>query len=849
MNCLFNERSITEEQKVYGVQPILTAKIKQERNKPDNDPYVFDEHSGCYHRNSDEGTRQATLLCTGLIEYDRKLEADAESFGNYEFLRSIKPAAACFGDADFIIGSMSTMASVQYPSIGDVPVSTIENGYRNCRIEFVEALKTAGFTALAAANVYNAGLGIDGLIDTENTIKDSGIISTGIGYKKNSVVEINGIKIGLVSITAECYNYDQVMTTEGADKFLNIYDTVKTKEEIDLVKDKGAEFILAYVYCSTQRNPMSLAARKVLAEEIAELGADYIICSGIRVLAPYYRYTTEDGRNVPIATSLGSFISGRKAADDVGGAVIKLTLGRDFSGGIYIDDRYIPIKKEQRSAVGTALGEEIALENGGMIKSADPYTNTLTIAEIYECLGKKPKAIDLKHFGDKYDQPVSCVALRKEYMLDGGAAVMLKYEDYMESKSIEWDIQDCVTAGISLVIDNVYHDELPCIVVEEPLIEVFAKLAKTVKDRYEPFTVAITGSMGKTTTKEMAAEVFNTELMTFVIGGNINSIYGVGRFMQKLDSKYQAYVQEVHGGTPKSARYISETISPDICIITNIVKNHMSQVGTIENLVNNKLDIVKGLKEDGIAIICNDNEYLKAAKLPCKTIRYSIEDATCQYYAKDIIQEDGRITFDIVSNESLFDDAGVYPAVLNLQGKHNVGNALAVYAAARQAGIPPYKIIAGLAAYRATGIRQNIFEHGGIRFMLDTYNSNPKALIAMMDVFAQTSPKEGGKKVLVIGMMGEQGDDSPKIHYETGKELCDYEFDLMYCFGEDAKYIADAVNEKGKEAYYFEDREELNKAISSTVHPGDVLMVKGSRFLQLDTDTLVPIYGKSIRKK
>ncbi|MBR5315470.1 MAG: CapA family protein, partial [Firmicutes bacterium] len=878
------EGNVSDLQRKYEVQPVDIGKKKHGVGAKIAEEYVRNSETGMYCRGFDQGEREARIFCTGLIEYDFVLENIAKCFGGYEFRKMFKPVSESFAEADFVIGNLSTMMCADYPSICEVTKEDREKGYSNCREEYLGALKDAGFTALAAANPYNAVLGISGVVDTEAAIQKNQMISSGLGYEKNPIVDINGIKVGILSITTDCFHVRNTLTDEAVAKFLNVYDENRVEDEVEDLKERGAEFVLAYVHCGVGDNKLNQKGRSEVAERVAEAGADYVICTIPRVISEYYQFTTSDDRIVPIVTSLGSFVGGKCPAEGFDGAMLLLYVRKTFDGTIEVDDKYLPLKvcKYHNSreivpvlsylndsdddrddeddeedlndfigterAVAEKLGEGIKRSKKRLIKVADQYTNTLTMEDIYKILKKEPSKKDLEVFGDKYQKPVPCVALRKRYMREGGVAVMYKFGNFGENAPITWDIEECLEAGVSLVIDNEPHDELPCIVVEEPLMDVFALLSKTVRDWYHPVTVGVTGSMGKTTTKELMTCVFETHYQTACGQGNSNAIYQIGQLIQQLEYDDEAYIQEVHGGTQDTASFTSKVISPDICVITNIVKNHMSQIGTIENLIKNKLEITAGMKENGVLILCHDNEYLKDVKPPVRTIRYSVMDETCHYYARNIKDEGAQISFQIVSNESEFDKAGVYDAKLNIRGVHNVSNALAVFATARQAGIPPHKIIAGLSRYRSTGIRQNVFDHGGVKMLLDAYNSNPKALMAMMEVFDQLEPAEDGRKLLVLGMMGEQGDDSPQIHYDTGKAICQYDFDKLFCFGEDAKYLVQAAKECGREAYYFEDRETFNHVICANVRPGDVVVVKGSHSIALDTETMVPIFGNTIRK-
>lgn len=869
--------NVSEIEKKYGVQPIRIARKIQTEEIIEKNDYYLDAEDNVYKRCQDDGEREARIVCTGSIDYDAILERDANCFGSYEFLKSFKTVANCFENTDFVLGNLNTMASNNYPSMTEISSAYVEKeGYNNCRKEFVSALKKSGFSGVAMANPYNACLGLQGVFDTEKTIREKGLICSGIGYEKTPIVEINGIKIAIVSITTECINAKNTITDEGLSIFANVYQENRTQKLISYARECGAEFVLVYIHCGTNSKNSTSSRRERIAEKIAEMGADYIICNVPKVVSRYYRYQTKDNRNVPIATSLGSFISGDNDENGYGTAIIKLFIRRNFDGTIDIDDNYIPIKvfKEHKGVqnaimpaqrffnssytttnyskvvkdVVNRLDSQIRKNYERTVRINSSYTKNLTIAEIYKILGKKPSKKDLERLGDKYHKEVTCITQRRVNMKAGCVAIMYSYGDFYQKVPIKWDIKDCVKAGASLVIDNVPHPELPCIVVSEPLLEVYQKLSEVVRDWYNPVTVAITGSMGKTTTKELTARAFETHYKTLHIHGNSNTIYQIGQVVQKLSNDDEAYIQEVHGGTKGMASCISKLIKPDICVITNIEKNHMSQLGSVENLIKSKMEVIDGLKENGVLILCNDNSYLREMNPDVRTIRYSTSDESCHYYARNIVNTDDGTIFEIVSNESEFDGYGVYKAKLNIQGEHNVGNALAAFAAGRQAGIPAYKIIAGLSRYRTQGIRQNIIEHGGIKMIIDAYNSNPVALLAMLDVFEQIPPKDGGKKIAVLGMMGEQGKESKEIHYNIGKEICKYNIDILFCFGEDAKYMVKAAKECGCEAYYFEERSVFNKVIAETVKPGDVVLFKGSHSMALDTETIIPIFGNVGKK-
>jgi len=853
----------------YEVQPInIIRNSESNKRTHQRSEYIFDETEGIYRKQSKSEENELEIVCAGQIQYDAAIEKNAESFGEYEFLKSFKGVADCFNSADLVVGNLMTMSSDAYPSILKISKADQNKfGFNNCRKEYISALSKVGFDCLAAGNSYNAGMGIQGLFDTERIIAENDMISSGIGYKKDPIIEINGIKIAVLSTVAKCINHHNIFTDIAATQYTNIFDEDRMRKVINDIKAKGAEFILVYVNCGNGKDKLNLKARKSIAENIAEIGADYIICTESKTLSKYYKYTTSDEREVPIATSVSCFITGKNDGS-YDTALLKLKVRRNRDGKIKCNDNYIPLKVckeyngiknvivpaleyyngeqdfiETKKNVKDRLGDEIKIENVRNGSMKGEYTATLTIKEIYDVLGKKPSRADLKKLGELYEQNVSCITMRKTHLRKGCAVILYEYKANYQAERIQCTIDDCVEAGASLVISNKQYDELPCIVMDESLIQVFIKLCKTIKRKHDPITVAITGSMGKTTTKELMVNAFETHYKTLYVSGNYNTTFTIGQVIQKLDEDDEAYIQEVHGGSLSFASQSSKLIEPDICVITNIEKNHIEQVGSLENLIMCKMEITDGLKENGVLIINNDNINLRNVTPSVRTIRYSTFDDTCEYYTKNIRVEDEDTCFDIVCADSEFDTAGVYPARLKIHGEHNVSNAIAAFAAARQAGVPAYKIIEGLSWYRTKGARQNVIEHNGIKMIVDVNNSNPIALQAMFEVFQDLEPEKDGRKIAVLGMMGEQGEESKQIHYDTGKAISEYDYDLLLCFGEDAKYMAQGARAAGKTAVHFTDRAVFNKVISDNVKSGDVVLFKASHSMEFRKDTILPIFG------
>lgn len=398
-------------------------------------------------------------------------------------------------------------------------------------------------------------------------------------------------------------------------------------------------------------------------------------------------------------------MSGKVTEKNQFSAILKLVLYKLKDGKIKIKDRYIPMKRfEQfeniflpvvpslsyyypgyrvkdfakvKKSLAEMIEDEIQVSKERKVKMSTKNYPQLTYQEIYDILEVKPswkekRRIELKKM-------VPTIATRKKELKEGCVAVIVKYQGYKKAE-YEMTIEDAIQKRAALIIAEESCDKIPCIVVES-CKNVCKKLYRTIAAKYDPITVAITGTVGKTTTKELMSDVFDTHYRTLHIEGNNNTFYSVGTILQKLQKQDEAYIQEVHGGTKDSAQNISDIIRPDIAIITNIGEAHLLDMGNMENVIKGKLDIVSGLKDTGVLVVNDDNEYLKDLNIPGKRIlRYSIYNKKCDYYAQNIQDMAKKIKFQIVGKEGIFD------AMLNLQGIHNVGNAVGVFACAIEAG-------------------------------------------------------------------------------------------------------------------------------------------------------------------
>ena len=329
-----------EEVLKYEVSKPVIAKMYNENRKK---TFSFNKETGIYEKDN-ACHDEIKLTLAGQIMYDCSLEEKAKTSNDYNFFPCFTKLNNCFKDSDLSVGNFVAMVSEEAPSMTNNLPSDALKTYCNSRKEFIYALRNAGFDCLAMSSPYNVCTGVSGIIESCNSVQECGIIPSGIGHRKDPIFKIGNIQIAILSYSMDCINRANVITDEGAKKLLNLYDFSSFKEKCNDMKNKGVDFIIAYINCGMTGLQKRYIERKRIAEEIANSGADYIICTVPYIVSKYYRYKTYDNRVVPIATSIGSIISGGTEEPYFLSALIELKLKKMSNGKIQINDDYIPLK-------------------------------------------------------------------------------------------------------------------------------------------------------------------------------------------------------------------------------------------------------------------------------------------------------------------------------------------------------------------------------------------------------------------------------------------------------------------------------------------------------------------------
>lgn len=387
-------------------------------------------------------------------------------------------------------------------------------------------------------------------------------------------------------------------------------------------------------------------------------------------------------------------------------------------------------------------------------------------------------------------------------------------------------------AGAAAVLTSEHdemEDEHPWIRVEDTL-RALQDIGRFCRRRLQLPLVGITGSVGKTTTREMVAAALSAKYRVFKTPGNHNGQIGVPLTLSEISTDDQIGVLELGMSLPGEMTVIAGIAQVDMAVITNVGVTHIEQLGSQDNIYREKMSIQDGLKPGGILFLNGDDPRLKhaRAKEGCKTVYYGT-GSNCDYRAEDVRIENGYPVFTAVCR-------GVFvPVRLKTMGRHNVANAMVALAVADACQVPLTQAAKALEDYHGFKGRQQISEQDGIIVIDDTYNASPVSMIAGLEILH--SMEKAKRRIAVLADMKELGPESPRFHREIGAWINDHPVDVLFTLGDLAKEI-DTVVGDGRGAgmqFHFADgeREQLGNQLQDILAAGDCVLLKGSNSMKL----------------
>ena len=403
-------------------------------------------------------------------------------------------------------------------------------------------------------------------------------------------------------------------------------------------------------------------------------------------------------------------------------------------------------------------------------------------------------------------------------------------------------IPQAIARGASAVIaermpEGISEDDIMRVLVVPSSLEALGKVAKAYKSRIKPRTIAVTGSVGKTTTKEFIYAVVSARYLAHKTEGNFNSELGMPLSVLSMPETAQVCVLEMGMSQAGEIARMTNIATPDIAVITNIGNSHIENLGSRENICKAKLEIVEGMSADGHLILNADEPMLFAqkGKLVQDLIFVSLQNPQADYRALNIREYEDSTEFDLVAGKRVVTNVRI-PTI----GRHNVYDATYAFAVGILLGMSDDEIKRGLMSFRNTGMRQNIYEYGGVTLIEDCYNAGPESMRAAIEVLAKLADKNHCHSIAVLGDMRELGDYSKQLHMEIGTLVASRHIDYLVTFGREAENIAlGAINHAFKP-----DNISINtnteapaaaaKVIFELAKHGDAVLFKASRAVRLE---------------
>ena len=388
-------------------------------------------------------------------------------------------------------------------------------------------------------------------------------------------------------------------------------------------------------------------------------------------------------------------------------------------------------------------------------------------------------------------------------------------------------VEDVLKKNVKAVIASKYNGSDKRVMLVPDTGLALLSVAKGYRERFDIPVVALTGSVGKTTTKGMVFSVVSEKFKALRTEGNLNNEIGVPKTLFRLENGVEAAVIEMGMNHAGEIRRIANAVMPDIGIITNIGTAHIENLGSRENILKAKTEMLEGMKKGSVVFVNGDNDMLKDFTHKDFIIKkFGVENSACDIRGENIrLSPEG--TFVTVCAGAEKAEAFV-PAV----GIHNVYNALCAVGVGLELGMTLCETIKGVAKFVPEGMRQRITKIMDYTFIEDCYNANPDSMKAALETLKSVKTQRG---IAVLGDMLELGDYSEKAHREVGKTAFLTAADMVLTFGELSRYTADEAEKAGvPKVKAFTDKKELTEYLKSVLKASDTVLFKGSRGMALE---------------
>jgi len=393
-------------------------------------------------------------------------------------------------------------------------------------------------------------------------------------------------------------------------------------------------------------------------------------------------------------------------------------------------------------------------------------------------------------------------------------------------------ISQAIEGGASGIISDSRFNQNKKIALRTPVVvvkdthEAMIRLSSNYRKRINPKIIGITGSNGKTTTKEFTFALLRAvEPTAYRSAGNLNNLYGVPLALLSMPQNTKAAAIEMGISTKGEMSRLTKIVRPDVAVITNVGPSHLQFLSTVEDVAYAKLEIITESPEMPL-VINADNEllFVEGKKVSKNITTFGIDDeADFKPSSIETTDKGSRVT---IGNDTF--SVGIF-------GRHGIYNLLAAYAACRTLGFDFSNVDCSKITLAASSMRGELIEKGGVRIINDAYNANPESVKAGLESFKATPA--AGRRVLILGDMLELGERSEKFHRELGNSLSNFEFAFAIIVGEWSRAVLEGARQAGvsvNKLRSFKNVKEASFGIAELIKNGDLIYIKGSRGVGLE---------------
>ena len=420
--------------------------------------------------------------------------------------------------------------------------------------------------------------------------------------------------------------------------------------------------------------------------------------------------------------------------------------------------------------------------------------------------------------GNKDDE-INFFSQDSRQMTNGGMYIPLKGERFDGHNFIERAFQTGAQAIISEKDVN-YEDKI--VIKVKDTHQALKDMASYLRNHRSVKVVGVTGSVGKTSTRDMVYSVVKQKYKTLKTEGNYNNEIGLPLTILRYHDE-EVLVLEMGMNHLQEMSRLSMIARPDIACITNVGTAHIGELGSRENILKAKLEIINGMKEGSTLIINQDNDMLQTVELPHLNVVRVGKGKEASIQASHIVLEETKSSFEVeyqVKKEII---------EVPVQGEHNISNALIAIAVGIELNISLEDIKKGIQEFKLTKNRMDILEKNHKTIIDGTYNASVDSMKSSIDVLANYKKR----KVAILADMLELGDYSQQLHEKVGSYVASKGIDILVCVGKEAKYIYQKARESMKDVYYFESNQEVIARLDELLKEDDVILVKGSHSMNL----------------